>query len=221
MAKKNEPNWLGIYPDGWHVSELTAAERRCIDTLQHHVGSDNPAPAYYLADHVIGGASPSRSTRQLRQLVNHLIINHDIPIICQAGLGGGYWLPGSKAEVEHFHQAFRKRAMTGLVKACRGKKAAFVEMVTQLTIEFDQESGQEAQAPAMERLKLIPDADPIPASVQVITAQLKRYHQEPEKFAAEIRQIQKDFGEVLIPRDRLRRIKRATQRLQHLLADVA
>lgn len=220
MEKKNEPNWLGIYPDGRHDTVLTSAEKRCIDTLKNHVGMANPASAAYLADMVIGVSTRMQATRKLRLLVNHLIINHDIPVICQAGIGGGYWLPGSKDEVEHFHRAFRKRAMTGLIKACRGKKAAFVDMVTQLTIEFDQETGQGVQAPAVERLKLVPDPDPIPASVQVITAQLRRYHDEPEKFAAEIRQIQEDFGEVLMPRDHLRKLKRATARLQNLLADV-
>lgn len=221
MGKRNEPNWLGIHPDGRHDTVLTVAERRCIDTLKDRVGMENAIPAGSLAGMVIGSESPSMATRKLRQLINHLIINHDIPIICQAGIGGGYWLPGSADEVEHFHAAFRKRAMTGLIKACRGKKAAFVDLVTQLTIEFDQETNPTGQSPALERLKLVPDPDPIPASVQVITAQLRRYHDEPEKFAAEIRQIQRDFGEVLIPRDRLRRIKRATARLQDLLKDVA
>jgi len=86
-----------------------------------------------LANEVTGvdycGADPDKyhesAKRRLRSVINHLIIRHGIPIMCEAGKGGGYYLPGDESEVEQNHARFHRRAMTGLMKASRARKSAY------------------------------------------------------------------------------------------------
>ncbi|MFH1999580.1 MAG: hypothetical protein ABIK28_07865, partial [Planctomycetota bacterium] len=76
--------------------------------------------------------------REVRELQNHLLCEHRIPILSKAGNHGGYWIAATEGESEQFYDTFRKRGLTGLVKASRGKQSAMVDMVTQLSFEFEE-----------------------------------------------------------------------------------
>ena len=218
MGKLIKENWLGILPDGTHTLELTEDEQACLKALKAHVGRERACPATELALSLFGCyCDPEQAKRETRRLINHLIINHDIPIICMSGLGGGYYMPGDASEVEQFYEAFHKRAMTGLVKASRGKKAAFVDIVEQLTFAFDDEAGTQA----FERLRLTPETNTTPAWVSLVTRYLDKIRFDPDKYAAEIRAIQKRYGDVFVSRERLTAIRDAMQALQEQLKEVA
>ena len=96
--------------------------------------------------------------RDVRMMQNHLLIRHDhCPVLSAAGVGGGYWIADNAGETAAFFESFRKRALTGFVKASRGRKAVAVDLAVQMVIEFDGlvsdepiEDGPAAQA-AMEQ----------------------------------------------------------------------
>lgn len=216
---------LGIRPSGEHQTALTDLETKCVDWLSMMGrGESRAISAKRLALALglqYGPHGENRGTesakRQLRKLVNHLIISHRLPIMCQAGRGGGYYWADTAAEVDRFEQAFHKRAMTGLVKMSRGKKGAFAQLVGQLAFGFDDDVGKEA----LERLNLAPDTDPVPAWAQVVTRLLDRMSEHPQKYAAQIRQIQERYGDIFVPRDTVRELKRKTAEFQDLLKRIA
>ncbi|MBN1495918.1 MAG: hypothetical protein JXA07_04060 [Spirochaetes bacterium] len=198
-----------------HNSALTPMEQSCLSILEERgTGADAAISAI---DLVVALGLEEEEKRDVRRLVNHLIIEHSIPIICRAGSGGGYFLAGNQSEVQEFYETYRKRAMTGLVKASRGKKSAFVEMVTQLTLGFDNDEGRDA----IEKLRLTPDKDAVPAWVRVVTQFLDRLADDPQRYADQIRKIQEKYGDIFIPRDKLQQIRRMSNELQQLLKSVA
>jgi len=202
---------IGIVNNRHHPG-LTALESRCLDILQERgQGVASAIPARVLSD--ILGEDP----RDLRYLINHLIITHEIPIICKAGNNGGYFLPESESEVTQFYRSYHKRAMTGLVKASRGRKASFVEIVAQLSLGFDEPDTRDA----LERLRLTPDEDPVPAWVQVVTKLLDRLSADPQHYADEIRAIQDTYGDIFIPREKVRRLRQETAKFQKFLGEIA
>jgi len=212
---------LGIGKDGKHDSNLTTIEAACLDTLQElGQGAKAAISAKGLAS-FIGltkeGQEDEQGMRSLRELVNHLVITHRLPILSAAGGGGGYFLAGTEAEVEKFYRTFHRRAMTGLLKASRGKKAAFVDIMHQLTLGFDEPEAKEA----LEKLRLVPDSDPVPAWIQLVTKALDRLTLEPQKYADQIREIQVKYGDIFIPRDTVRELKKKTADLQELLGKIA
>jgi hypothetical protein len=151
--------------------------------------------------------------RRVRKAVNALIIRHNISIMCQAGSGGGYYLPANKAEVERNHLAFHRRAMTGLVKDTRGTKAAYADAVVQLTLGF------EGEAKAYRDLAGLPDSDDDgpPAWVEVVTQLLQQVKGDPAKYAAEIKRIQDEFGDIFVRRDQLAKIRQLSGELNKVL----
>jgi len=224
---------LGII-DGTHNPELTPLERDCLSVLEERgkgVKSAISAKAFAAALSVDRTTTEKNDdddgteqteqvawgTRNLRKLINHLIMTHGIPIVCKAGLGGGYFLPGSTLEISEFYQTFHRRAMTGLVKASRGKRSAFVEIVTQLSLGFDEPGNREI----IEKLRLHPDEDTVPAWVQVVTKLLDRIAEDPQKYAGEIRRIQSTYGDIFVPREKVRLLKEKTAEFQRLLREIA
>lgn len=224
---------LGIN-EGAHNPELTPLERDCLSVLEERgKGAKAAISARAFAAalaiertttekyHDDDGTEQTQrvewGTRDLRKLINHLIMTHGIPIVCKAGTGGGYFLPGSEGEINEFYQTFHRRAMTGLVKASRGKRSAFVEIVTQLSLGFDEPGNRET----IEKLRLSPDEDPIPAWVQVVTKFLDRIAEDPRKYAAEIRRIQTTYGDIFVPREKVRLLKEKTAEFQRLLKEIA
>ena len=213
---------LGIV-DNKHDLQLTDLESKCLDTLQQRgagekvaISAADLARAVGLEDYASEGGT-DEGKRDLRHLINHLIISHSIPIMCKAGFKGGYFLPGDETEVQRFYGAFHRRAMTGLVKASRGRKASFVDIMTQLSLGFDDPETKEA----LEQLRLTADADPVPAWVQIATRLLDRISDDPERYAAEIRKLQGKYGDIFVRREKVSELKRMTAQFQELLKEIA
>lgn len=211
---------LGII-NGKHEPVLTQVEAKCVAILRTMgSGRESAIPAERLALNIFGSwdlTASDEPLRDLRRLVNHLIITHSQPIISKAGKGGGYYLPATEEEILEYYNAFHKRAMTGLLKASRGKKSAFIELVGQLAFGFDSPETLEV----IENLDLTPEADPVPAFVGIITQGLERLAADPQRYAAEIRQIQKAHGEIFVPREKVTALRDMTQKIGELLKEIA
>lgn len=207
---------LGIDKNGGHSTVLTGTEAMCLRILQEcGCGRIAAISAIDLAARLFRFGECG--TRNLRTLINHLIMTHGLPIMCEAGPGGGYYLPADAAEAERFKQTFHRRSMTGLVKASRGSKAAFADMMYQYTLGFD----DPAMQPVVERLRFLPDEDKTPAWVQLITKLLDRVSSDPALYASEIRRIQKAYGDIFVPREKVTMLKQKTAEFQQLLSEIA
>ena len=218
---------FGIDTDtGAHDPGLTWAEAGMLEVLGAHVGAPRKIPAAALAIRFYENFFRCRFTyseiqdsinqwkRTVRYMVNHLIIDHDQAILSKAGVDGGYWIAESKEEVDEFYGTFRKRAMTGLTKAARGKKAVMASIVKQLAFEFDDLKGAERPA-------LMKPYDYESAPLAVMTAFLDKMTREPEKFETELRILRDKFGKVLMPKEDFGRIQALSRQLTEVLARVA
>ena len=215
---------LGVDPKtGKHNQCLTRAEGAFVGILWlDHVGRENKIRANALAaafaralgygpvavedlkDFVAGWK------RDVRRMQNHLLFEHDhIPIYSMAGTGGGYWIAASEGEAGDFNQAFRKRALTGMKKAARGKKAVMVKMVRQLSFEFD--GFRDAVGLAE------PAGGGQPTPIAVVDALFEKMATEPERFSADLAKLGRKYGSVLLPRARVSEITATTKKLQALL----
>lgn len=168
------------------------------------------------------GSDPDKyresAKRRLRSVVNRLIIVHGIPIMCEAGLGGGYYLPGDDAEVEQNHARFHRRAMTGLMKASRARKSAYADAVIQLAMGFDAPEGDEIRR----RLGMIlPRTGSPPAWVQVVTRLLDHMQGNPEAYAGQIAHLQEQYGDIFVPRNKVRELRELSGQLQRVLGELA
>lgn len=178
---------------------LTAAESVFLGIIWvDHVGRGNCISANEFARRYAGRLHMTEThaqvKREIRKMQNHLITEHNIPIYSQAGHGGGYWIGETAAEGHDFYDTFRKRGLTGLVKASRGKKSAMVDMVTQLSFEWRD---------LMASAGMVPDTkDDAAAPVEIVDAFLKKMLSDPEKFASGLRKLGEKYGSVLIPRKR-------------------
>lgn len=155
--------------------------------------------------------------RRLRKVINSLVIRRGISISCQAGSGGGYFLPATVVEVEHNHALFHKRAMTGLVKATRGRKSAYADAVIQLTMDFDRKGKEIADSLGLPRGE---DSGP-PPWVSVVTGLLQQVKGDPNRYAAEIKRLQDEFGDIFVRRDKVRDIRKVAGELNKLLEGLA
>lgn len=154
-----------------------------------------------------------RWKRDVRRLHNHLLIEHpNVPIFSSAGIYNGYFIGETETEANEFYYTFRKRGMTGLIKASRGKKAVLADMVQQLTFELDDLTGA------------LPDA-PVPsgksAPIEVVDALLEKMTRNPERFAGELRRLGKKFGSVLLPKDQLQEMMAKAAELQKMMAGIS
>jgi hypothetical protein len=107
--------------------------------------------------------------------------------------------------------------MTGLLKASRGKRASFVDLMAQLTFGFDEPVSHEP----IERLNFTPDGSSVPAFVQLVTKYLDRISADPQKYAAEIKSLQNTYGDIFVPREKVRMLKEKTAEFQSLLREIA
>jgi hypothetical protein len=225
---------LGFDPrTGLHDKRLTAAESKFAGIMwTDHVGAENAISADSLAIQYHLGVVQDveefltrheKSTleewkRDVRYLQNHLLTEHEnIPIYSRSGSGGGYWVALSEDEGEAFYSRFRKRGMTGLVKAARGKKAVLVDMVKQLSFEFEELQDKTAFVPVLHREMR---GQSFPAPVEVVDAFLERMLKDPEKFADGLRKIGKKYGGVLLPREQIAAMKAKASELQKLVAEL-
>jgi len=154
-----------------------------------------------------------RWKRDVRHMHNHLLEQHDhIPLLSRAGTGGGYWIAENHAEMTAFYDAFRKRGITGLVKASRGKKAVLVDMVSQLSFDFeiDDRSSSEMQP--------VRPGSGVSMPVQVVDQFLERMLASPEKFSDDLQRISNKFGNVLFSKSQARAMKDKIRELNELAA---
>jgi hypothetical protein len=226
---------LGYDKDGIHCPALTAWESRFLGILWvDHVGRDNRIAADVLAATFFCALSGlevdeadmeevaadmaaknplmlARWKRDVRRIHNHLLLNHpNIPLLSAAGLYGGYWMAETESEAREFYNTFRKRGMTGLIKASRGKKAVLADIVQQLTFRFEELSPVVDEAPA----------GGMSAPIEVVDALLEKMTANPERFAGELRRLGEKFGSVLLPKDQLRAMQATAAELQRLVAGI-
>jgi len=217
---------MGINPDtGSHSTAFSEAEAAMMAALADHIGKEEKISAPDLAlkfRQEMNYLEVSYGERQrkigmwkrdVRYLVNHLVIDHDQAIMSKAGTQGGYWIAANKSEMDQFYSSFRKRGMTGLVKASRGKKAVMVSMVKQLAFEWEDLKGIK---PALVR-----PYEYESAPMSVVTTFLDKMTRSPEKFDHEIRLLRDKFGKVLMPKEDFSRIQRLSRELAGVLERVS
>ena len=155
--------------------------------------------------------------RHVRHMHNHLLTQHEhTPILSKAGVGGGYWIADSREEAERFYDTFRQRGLTGLIKASRGKKAIMVEMMTQLSFEFEDlidKSNIRPQTPDIRK-------DGPPAAIAVVDAFLERMLRNPEKYSEDLKKIGAKFGSVLLPKVQVSAMQAKAAELQVILSEL-
>lgn len=217
-----------------HDRTLTGMENRFVGILwTDHTGYDNRISAkdlafkFWLAFNDIdpyaiedkaqrqeimykGMRQQPATLRMVRTLQNHLLIQHEnIPILSKAGDCGGYWIAETEAEAEQFYHSFRKRGMTGLIKASRGKKAMLADIVQQLTFEFEK--------------TIADDSEPAPtgsASIEIVDNLLETLTANPEQFAAELQRLGRKFGSVLLPKEQFAAMQVQVENLQRMVAQI-
>ena len=232
MNKKD----LGYDPKtGRHCQVLTETENRFLAILwTNHADKNNKISATELAirfDCAMHGFEPEPKNmpamiknapnrekvelkkRMVRRIQLHLLRMHDnIPILSKAGSSGGYWIESDEEEAKAFYESFRKRGLTGLIKAARGKKSVLVDMVKQLSFEFEDlvdlynESASPARKPAG-----------VSAPVAVVDAFLEKMLKNPERFSADLEKIGRKFGSILLPKTRVAEMQKKAAELQELV----
>jgi hypothetical protein len=225
---------LGFGRDAGHDKRLTPLESSFCGILWvDHSGAKNKISAGDLAVRFAYALTGRRFTldveaeeielwkRRVRTMQNHIIWFHrDIPILSKAGVGGGYWLAEDDEEAEAFYRTFRKRGLTGLVKASRGKQSVIVDAFEQLAFNFEDmvdkaASSKEVQAPRARAQS--PSDNMAPELVDSLLAKMTR---NPEKFAHSLRNLREKYfsGGVLLEKKRLMAMQR---KAAELLADVS
>jgi hypothetical protein len=218
---------LGIDPrTGRHDKILTPLESAFLGLLWvAHEGADNKISAEDLAAafHYKRTAWPQELShrmaeeikREVRYIQNHLLTLHDIPVLSKAGTDGGYWIAASEAETEEFYESFRKRGLTGLVKASRGKKS-LLQSIEQLTFEFDELADRTDPG----RAGAIRPRVAGPAPSEVVVAVLDRMTRNPERFSDDLAKIGRKFGSVLLPKGALAMIQSRARELDALVGEL-
>jgi hypothetical protein len=153
--------------------------------------------------------------RDVRRMQNHLLTQHEnTPILSKAGNGGGYWIADSEEEAEKFYDSFRQRGLTGLVKASRGKKAVMVEMMTQLSFEFENLIDKsDFRLPTSDFRR-----SGAPTAMAVVDAFLGKMLSNPERYTEDLRKIGQKFGSVLLPKEQVAAMQVKAQELQEILS---
>lgn len=206
---------------GTHCKRLTPAESRFVGILwTDHQGLTNKISADDLAAEFCGIPEDERDLhkmkREVRYMHNHLLTKHSqIPILSKAGNDGGYWVAESEAEANEFYNSFRQRGLTGLVKASRGKQAAMVDMVEQISFEFDELVDRSGL-----QFPVTPRAGE-PLAIEVVDAFLERMSKDPEKFADGLRKIGQKYGSVLLPKDAVEAMRAKAAELQEMVNRLA
>lgn len=208
---------LGIDKSGIHSRDLTELEADAVRILNDKAkGIGSALSALQLACALFDGASIEQDKRNVRHLVNHLIVSHRIPICSMSGKDGGYFFPITKDEETLVYNARKKRAITGLVKMSQGRKNALVDSAEQLVLFMDNPDNQKA----IERLQLVPDEGPLPAWVQLVTRLLDKLSRDPKRYAIEICELQRQFGDMFVPRETMKQLRTAAKTINTLLDDV-
>jgi len=218
---------MGFNPEHTqHDPDLTNTEDTLLLILQKdHVGAGRKIGATELAlyfhEETMGERVSHKDfdlmkeawKREVRYMINHLVIDHDQPILSKAGNDGGYWIAENEDEVEEFYETFRRRAMTGLTKAARGRKAVLAETINQLALEFDD---LQAERPAYVRPHLDAGSTPLTLVVSLIDKMTR----EPEKFGKDIAILRQKFGKVFLDKQMFMEIQATSKHLQELVGRI-
>ena len=229
---------------GYHNRTLTHAENCFLGLLWiDHVGEDNKISADKLAiafkvaltdgggetippGHMIEMLKDYRQyaagylsllKRDVRRMQNHLLMQHDhISVLSKSGNGGGYWVADSEEEAEKFYDSFRQRGLTGLVKASRGKKSVMVEMMTQLSFEFeDIIDKSDIRLPTSDFQR-----SGASTAMAVVDAFLEKMLSNPEKYTEDLKKIGQKFGSVLLPKKQVAAMQHKAAELQEILSEL-
>lgn len=216
---------------GQHNKVLTITESCFIGILwEDYIGSDNKISADELAvkfNCAMDGFEPDpkqllrlkkiktsrldKEKRAIRCIHNHLLTVHDnISILSKAGHGGGYWIAENKEEAVEFYDTFRKRGMTGLVKASRGKKAALVDMMEQVTFEFEDLA---TDIGIFDNTGVSGD----PAAIAVVDSFLGRMLENPARFSTGLKRLSKKYGSILLDKTEVAAMKNKAAELSRLV----
>ena len=168
--------------------------------LQEHKGHRAAMPAGDLAQRA------QIDPRDMREVINHLIITHGRSIGSSAGRGGGYFLIKTEAERDKFNKAFRARGITGLQKAAAINQSSVLEVGLDSAIE--DHNDQANPVPSAQR-KINGLGATIKRSLEIITA-------DPKLYGQEIEVLRKDFGAVIVGQEKLKQINETARRLQEL-----
>lgn len=151
------------------------------------------------------------SKRKLRTIVNQCIRVHGIPIICEPGRGGGYYLPADEGEVEANYLRFFQRGMTGLAKGSRCRKSALSSTIVQLVMGFDSPDAEVVR----KNLGLPRETESV--SFHVLNNLLDQFAADPRKYRDELRALQEKYGEVLLPRTKIEQMREASKAIAKAL----
>ncbi len=186
---------LGIERSGervLHDKKLTVMESKAVAALgEHgktHYGGFMPAPE--LAEAL------GLSLRDVRKLINHLISEHDQPLVPRPGHGGGYRLADSQSDIDAAVAVHLARVRTGMhkISSLRGAGEALAQDMVQLTLDLPGESAAEVHR-ALGR-SLGPVA--APASQEAIKRTLLKYRSDPGRYQAEIDELADAFGGLFV-----------------------
>ena len=212
----------GISLDGHHNKVLTPAESAFLSILwDDHYGAENKISGEELAGtwalRILGlvnwtPAIKSRWMRWMRLMQNHLLFDHGLRVLSRSGSLGGYWIGETEEEAEKFYDTFRRRGLTGLRKATRGRQSVLVDVMQQVSFEFDELNDRTVTAAP----PLRPRINPTP--IEVVDAFLERMMGEPEKFADGLRKIGAKYGSVLLPKEVINRALVTAGELHDILA---
>lgn len=220
---------LGFDKAGAHDKRLTDLESKFCGILWvNHSGAKNKISAGDLAVRFAWAVLENRFTlgehpdeidlwkRRVRSVQNHILWFHrNIPFLSKPGINGGYWIAETEEEAEVFYHSFRKRGLTGLVKASRGKQSAIVEAFEQLAFNFDDMVDKAATSKdvTVPKLRTRNPADNM--APELVDAMLKKMTRNPEKFADTLSKLRKKYfsGGVLLEKERLAAMKQAAEAL--------
>lgn len=151
--------------------------------------------------------------RDVRKMHNHLLVQHEnTPILSKAGYGGGYWIADSEEDAARFYDTFRQRGLTGMIKASRGKKAVMVEMMTQLSFEFEDLIDKSGKPLSQDFRR-----SSAPTAMAIVDAFLEKMLSNPERYSADIRKLGRKFGSVLLPQKQVAEMQHKAAELQSIL----
>jgi hypothetical protein len=200
----------------WEGEELgkpklrSAGSCECKHQGLNHAISANDLAVLFLPE----GQILEEAKRDVRRMHNHLLERHDkIPILSKSGIGGGYYMAENKAEADEFYHAFRQRGMTSLKKASRARQAEMVDMVEQLSFEFDDLVDKTGKTPGYVR----PGAA-VPTPVAVVDSFLDKMMKNPKKYAGDLRKIGEKLRSVLLPKEQVGAVRAKVLELQEMVA---
>ncbi len=223
---------LGFDKYGSHDKRLTHVESVFVGLLWvDHSGAANKISADDLASEFAFALAGIRCSedehpeeldlwkRRVRGLQNHIIWYHrDIPILSKAGTDGGYWIAETEEEAEAFYYTFRKRGMTGLVKASRGRQSAIVDAFEQLAFNFEDMVDQTSKSEGIPRIRTRRAGDGM--APEMVDALLAKMTGQPEIFADSLRNLREKYfsGGVILEKPRLTAMK---QKAAELLVEIS